>query len=186
MSKIGEKPIAIPEAVKIENEKGSIQVSGPKGVISMSIRPEIEVVWKEEAGKKYLVVTRKNDSKFARSLHGLVRTLIANMILGVTEGFEKKLKIIGTGYRVKIEEGNLVLNIGFSHQVTVKPPQGIEFLVKGTNQITITGVDKQLVGQTAAAIRHLKPPDVYKGKGIRYLNEQVRKKPGKAVKAATA
>lgn len=182
MSKIGKKPIVIPAGVEVKSEKALVSVKGPKGKLSLVIRPEIEVSFQENQ----LRIERKNDSKLAKSLHGLTRTLIANMILGVTEGFKKSLKIVGTGYRVKLEEEKLILSVGFSHPVKIKPAEGIEFKLKGDNFITISGVDKQLVGQVASKIRQVRPPDAYKGKGIRYQDEVVRKKPGKAAKTGVA
>lgn len=186
MSKIGVKPIFIPVSVTVKNEPGLLSVKGPKGELFLKIKPDIKVILQEKDQKKEIKVLRENDSLLAKSLHGLIRTLIANMIAGVTEGFSKNLKIIGTGYRAALESKDLVLNVGFSHPVKIKPPEGIEFEIKKNNEITIKGSDKQLVGQIAADIRRVKPPEVYKGKGIRYKDEVVHKKPGKAVKTATA
>jgi len=185
MSKVGAKPILIPAAVEVKVDPGLVMVKGPKGGLSLKLRPEIKIALKENNHQREINVQRKNNSKLVKSLHGLTRTLIANMIIGVTEGFSKKLKIIGTGYRASLEGRDLVLTLGFSHPVKIKPPPNIEFELKGSNEITIKGIDKQLVGQVAANIRHFRPPDVYKGKGIRYRDELVRKKPGKAVKTTT-
>ena len=186
MSKIGKKPILIPEEVEISIEKGSVSVKGPKGSLSIKIRPEIKADLQQKDGKKQLILTRKNNAKLVKSLHGLSRTLIANMIDGVIKGYSKTLKIVGTGYRVQQEGKTLVFSLGFSHPVKMDPPEGIEFTLKGNNQITVSGIDKQLVGQTAADMRQLKKPDAYKGKGIRYINEIVKTKPGKAAKTAAA
>lgn len=180
MSKIGNQPIFIPTGVEVKNEASTLTVKGPKGELSLVLRPEIKAHLNQE--KKEIRVTRTNEAKLAKSLHGLSRTLIANMLIGVTEGFQKKLKVMGTGYRAALEGKELVLSVGFSHPLRVQPKEGVEFAVKGSNEIIIKGIDKQLVGEVAAQVRQLKPPDVYKGKGIRYFNELVRKKAGKAVK----
>ena len=182
MSKIGKKPIEIPQSFKIRRENEKLYLTGPKGELSISIRPELVLVNE----KNQIILKRKNDSKLAKSLHGLTRTLINNMVLGLTDGFSKKLKIIGTGFRAKIENKELILSVGFSHPVKIIPPAGIEFNVKDNLLITISGADKQLVGEVAAKIRQVKPPDPYKGKGIRYIDEIVRKKAGKAAKTITA
>lgn len=178
MSRIGKKPIEISQEVTIKITDGKVIVVGPKGQLEQEIRPEIKV----EIKNNKVIVGRKLESKLAKSLHGLTRTLIANMIEGVTKGFSKTLELHGTGYRALLEEGNLKLTLGFSHPVVVKPPQGIQFQLEGNNVIKVLGIDKQLVGQVAAGIRSIKKPDSYKGKGIRYQNELIRKKPGKAAK----
>lgn len=182
MSRIGKQPVVIPSPVKVAVKDGEISVSGPKGSLVLKIRPEIKAVVKDNQ----VLVSRKDDSKFSRSLHGLIRSLIANMVEGVTNGFSKTLKLIGTGYRVKAEGEKIVLSVGFSHQPEVIPPPGIKFEVEGSDIIKISGADKILVGQWAAKIRALRPPEPYKGKGIRYLNEEVRHKAGKAGKAGVA
>ena len=179
MSRIGKKPIGIPQGVEVKIEDSKIIVRGPKGELSRSIRPEIEASVKEG---KVLIVPRK-ETKETKALWGLTRALIANFVLGVTEGFEKKLEIRGIGYRASMEGEDLGLKLGFSHPVTVKKPEGISFSVD-KNIITVSGIDNQLVGEVAAKIKRLRPPDPYKGKGIRYLGEAVRKKEGK--KAVTA
>jgi len=186
MSKVGKKPIPVPEEVEINIEKGDIIVKGPKGSLSFKARPEIKVDLQQKDGKKQLMLTRKNNSKLVKSLHGLTRTLIANMIDGVINGYNKTLKIVGTGYRVQQQGKTLVFSLGFSHPVKMDSPKGIEFSLKGNNQVTVSGIDKQLVGQTAADMRQLKKPDAYKGKGIRYIDEIVKTKPGKAAKTAAA
>lgn len=171
-------PIEIPEKVTVKFKDGQIIVDGPLGQLRLKIRSEIKVEIKE--GRVF--VSRKKESKMAKSLHGLTRSLIANLMEGVTKGFTKTLELYGTGYRAKLEEKKLVLQVGFSHPVVVKPPEGIEFKLKGEKVITVLGIDKWLVGNTAAAIRAIKKPEPYKGKGIRYQGEVVRKKPGKAAK----
>ncbi len=178
MSKVGSQPIQLPDTVTFIKEGNVVAIKGPKGELKISLRPEIEV----EAENKTIIVRRKNDSKIARSLHGLSRTLIANMIQGVTEGFSKTLEIQGTGYRVSLEGKNLKLNVGFSHPIIIEPPEGIEFKVEENKFIHVLGTNKQLVGQLAAKIREVKKPEPYKGKGIRYQNEFVKLKPGKTAK----
>ncbi len=186
MSKIGLKPILVPNLVTVANNSGLLSVKGPKGELFLKLRPEIGIILEENKQQKEIKVLRKSDSRLAKSLHGLTRTLIANMIVGVTDGFSKNLKIVGTGYKAILEGKDLVLYVGFSHPVKIKPPQGIEFEVPQATKIIVRGLDKQVVGETAAKIRKVKPPEVYKGKGIRYEKEVVRKKAGKAVKIATA
>lgn len=182
MSRIGKKPISIPEKVTVEIKAGVVKVVGPKGELKQDLRPEIKVEIKNDQ----VLVSQKVKTKLSRSLHGLTRTLIANMIKGVTEGWSRTLKLVGTGYRVKLEEENLILTVGFSHPVEVKPARGIKFEVKGNDTINISGTDKALVGQVAAKIRKIRPPEPYKGKGIRYEGEEVRRKPGKAAKIGAA
>lgn len=182
MSRIGIQPIEIPQGVTVKTQNNRVEVSGPKGNLSLDVRSEIKVTIKENQ----IMVTRENEEKFTRSLHGLFRTLVANMIKGVTEGFGKTLKIIGTGYRVAKEGEKLILTVGFSHPVNIEPPTGIKFEVEGDDLIKISGVDKALVGQIAATIRAIRPPEPYKGKGIRYLDEVVRHKAGKAGKVGAA
>lgn len=181
MSKIGKQPIILPDGVKAASDGKILNISGPKGELSLKTKG-INLVLEQD---KKIIVKAKGQARQDRSMHGLVRSLIANMVKGVTQGFSKKLRIMGTGYRAKIEGKDLVLSVGFSHNVTVKPPIGIEFSV-GQTTITVAGIDKQLVGAQAAMIRSIRPPDAYKGKGIRYFGEVVKKKPGKAAKAAAA
>jgi large subunit ribosomal protein L6 len=183
MSRIGKKPIVIPQGVEITVEDSKVHVKGPKGELWRAVRPEVNV---SVEGGKILVslhptVTLKKDKK-APALWGLTRALIQNMVKGVTEGFEKKLELVGIGYRASLEGEDLVLNVGFTHPVKVKKPEGIKFSVE-KNIVSVTGIDKELVGQIAAKIRKIRPPEPYKGKGIRYVGEVVRKKLGK--KAAT-
>lgn len=182
MSKIGQKAITIPQGAQVTVDYNKVTVKGPKGELNQTFRPEIKISVKDGI----IEVKRINDSILAKSLHGLSRTLINNMTLGVTEGFSKQLKIVGTGYRAKVENKDLILTVGFSHPVKIVPPAGIEFNVKDNVLITITGYDKQLVGQISATIRNVRPPDPYKGKGLRYIDEVVRKKSGKAAAKAAA
>lgn len=182
MSRVGSQTIIVPKEVIIEIKDNQVVVSGPKGKLSLNLRPEIKTVLKDGV----LTVSRQQDSWFAKSLHGVSRTLIANMIEGVTRGFSKTLKIVGIGYRVKLVGQNLELTLGFSHPVVIQPPTGIKFLVEGNDLIKIEGIDNILVGKVTAEIRNVRPPEPYKGKGIRYLDEEVRKKAGKTVKAGAA
>ena len=176
MSRIGRKPIAIPAGVEVKNDNGLITVKGPKGTLTQKISPIISV----EINGSEINVTRPNDDKEARSLHGLSRTLINNMIIGVTEGYKKELQVNGVGYRVQKQGDTLVMNLGYSHQVFVKEIPGITIEAPGPNQIIISGADKQLVGQFAAEVREKRPPEPYKGKGIKYTTERIRRKEGKA------
>ena len=176
MSRIGRKPIAIPAGVEVKNDNGLITVKGPKGTLTQKINPIISV----EINGSEINVTRPNDDKEARSLHGLSRTLINNMVIGVTEGYKKELEVNGVGYRVQKQGDTLVMNLGYSHQVFVKEIPGITIEAPGPNQIIISGADKQLVGQFAAEVREKRPPEPYKGKGIKYSTEHIRRKEGKA------
>ena len=175
MSRIGRKPIAIPAGVEVTVDNGLVTVKGPKGTLSQKIRPIISV----EIVNNEIIVSRPNDEKESRSLHGLSRTLINNMVIGVTEGYKKELEVNGVGYRVQKQGDTLVMNLGYSHQVFVKEIPGITIEAPGPNQIIISGADKQLVGQFAAEVREKRPPEPYKGKGIRYAGEVVRRKEGK-------
>ncbi len=179
MSRVGRQPIPVAQGVKVQVENGTVTVTGPKGTLSREVvNPNIEIV--QEDGR--LVVSRANDEKEQRSMHGLYRTLLSNMVMGVSAGFTKTLEIQGVGYRVQKQGNNLLLNLGFSHPVEVSPPAGIEFAVEGNNRVLVTGIDKELVGQVSANIRKIRPPEPYKGKGIRYQGEVVRRKAGKAGK----
>lgn len=180
MSRIGKKPILIPENVEVKIEGQKVIVKGPKGELSKEIRPEIKVEIKE--GK--ILVSPQRETKQTKAFWGLTRTLLANAIEGVTVGFEKKLQIEGLGFRANLEEDNLVLKVGFTNPIKLKTPEGIRFSIE-KNIIIVSGIDKELVGQVAAKIRKVKPPEPYKGKGIRYLGEVVRKKVGKKVAATT-
>ncbi len=176
MSRIGRKPITIPAGVEVTVDNGLVTVKGPKGTLSQKINPIISV----EINGGEINVTRPNDEKEARSLHGLSRTLINNMVVGVTEGYKKELEVNGVGYRVQKQGDTLVMNLGYSHQVFVKEIPGITIEAPGPNQIIISGADKQLVGQFAAEVREKRPPEPYKGKGIKYTTEHIRRKEGKA------
>lgn len=179
MSRIGKKPIKIPSGVEVKIEGNVVTVKGPKGELKQEVRPEINVA--QENGE--LLITPKKETKETNAFWGLTRALLANNLKGVSEGFEKRLEIEGVGYRANLEGDNLNLQLGFSHLVKIEAPEGIKFNVE-KNAITVSGIDKGLVGQTAARIRAKKPPEPYKGKGIRYAGEQVRRKLGK--KAASA
>ena len=178
MSKIGKKPIAIPAGVEIKIDGQTVRVRGPRGEIHRRLEREINA----EVTDGKVVVTPRSNSRAARQLWGLNRTLVSNMVAGVTEGFRKELELVGIGYRAEKKGEGLSLSLGFSHPVEFSAPAGISLEVAEKTKITVEGIDKQLVGQTAAKIRALRPPEPYKGKGIRYVGEIVRKKPGKAGK----
>jgi large subunit ribosomal protein L6 len=178
MSRIGRLPVTVPAGVDIAIEGQTVKVKGPKGELSHVVAEPIVV----EKGDAVLEVKRPDDGRTSRSLHGLTRTLINNMVLGVTEGYEKKLEIHGTGYRVLAKGSNLEFALGYSHSITVEPPSGITFAVENQTRFAVQGIDKQLVGEVAANIRKLRKPDPYKGKGVRYAGEQIRRKVGKAGK----
>lgn len=179
MSRIGKLPITIPSGVTIAQDDKIIKVAGPKGELTTQLLPTVTI----EMGDDKLTVARKNDSLEARAAHGLIRQLIANMVTGVTDGFEKRLELKGVGYRASTEgDTKLVLNVGFSHPVRFDAPAGVTFKVE-KNVIIISGFDKQVVGEIAAQIRRVRPPEPYKGKGIMYQGEHVRRKAGKAAKA---
>lgn len=180
MSRIGRKPIAIPAGVEVKVADNVVTVKGPKGELSQNIHPNMQI----DVEGAVVTVSRPDDSKINRSLHGLSRTLIANMVEGVSTGFKKELEIVGIGYRAAKEGKNLVMNLGFSHQVIMPEIDGITIEVPGPNKIVISGPDKQKVGQFAAEVREKRPPEPYKGKGVRYAGEVVRKKEGKAGKGA--
>ena len=175
MSRIGRAPITVPAGVDIKIDGRHITVKGPKGTLERDLVPNIEV--KVDAG--VIHVTRPDDSKLNRSMHGLTRTLVANMVTGVTEGFKKTLEVNGVGYRAAKEGKKLVLNIGYSHQVDVEEIDGITIEVPNPNTVVINGIDKQKVGQFAADVRNKRPPEPYKGKGIKYADEVIRRKEGK-------
>lgn len=186
MSRIGKKPIPILEGVKVKCDNSVLTIDGPKGKMTQEIHPLMKIEVNEEA--KQVLVIRPSDERKCKELHGLTRTLVANNILGVTAGFSKSLEIIGLGYNIKPQGDGLVLQLGFSHPIDVKIPEGIK--VEITNQtnpgkFTISGIDKQLVGQFAANIRRLRPPEPYKGKGVKYADEIIRRKAGKAVASAS-
>lgn len=178
MSRIGRLPISVPAGVEVKIDGNLVAVKGSKGELTHEVAAPIEVTLEDGV----LTVTRPNDERASRSLHGLTRTLIQNMIIGVTEGYSKKLEIVGTGYRVTAKGSDLEFALGYSHPITVEAPEGISFTVEGANKLTISGISKQQVGQVAANIRGLRKPDPYKGKGVRYEGEQIRRKVGKAGK----
>ncbi len=178
MSRIGRLPVSIPSGVDVSIEGQTVKVKGPKGELTHTVAEPIAVAIEDAT----LNVTRPTDERLARSLHGLTRTLINNMVLGVTEGYEKKMEIRGTGYRVMARGSDLEFALGYSHPIMVQPPAGITFAVETPTKFSIQGIDKQLVGETAANIRKLRKPDAYKGKGVRYANEVIRLKAGKAGK----
>jgi large subunit ribosomal protein L6 len=175
MSRIGRKPIPVPESVTVELAPGRVAVKGPKGELAQNLSAEMKV--QQDAGT--VTVERPTDRGEHRALHGLTRSLIANMVEGVTEGFEKRLEIQGVGYRAQLKGKNLEMALGYSHPVPIEPPEGIEFEVPQPTEIIVRGIDKQLVGQVAADIRKRRPPEPYKGKGIRYRDEHVMRKVGK-------
>ena len=180
MSRIGKLPVPVPSGVDVAIEERLVTVKGPKGTLSHTVAQPITVAKGEDGSVE---VTRPNDERESRSLHGLTRTLIANMVTGVTEGYEKKLEIVGVGYRV-LSKGptQLEFQLGYSHPITFNAPEGITFTVDGPTKLGVQGIDKQLVGETAANIRKLRKPEPYKGKGVRYAGEQIRRKVGKAGK----
>ena len=176
MSRVGNKPIAIPKGIQVTVSGSSVTAKGPKGQLSQTFNPVITISQKEGS----VLVTRSDDERLSKSLHGLTRTLIYNMLEGVEKGYQKSLEIVGVGYRASKQGDRLVLQVGTSKPLDIAPPQFIQFDIEGQNRVHIRGIDKQLVGQTAAAIRSERPPDRYKGKGIRYVGEVVKLKAGKA------
>lgn len=176
MSRIGKRPVTIPGNVKVSIDGQKVSVEGPKGKLSQVLLPQVAVSIEDGV----LSVTRVNESQEARSLHGLSRTLVANMVEGVSNGFNKSLEMVGVGYRATLEGRVLNLAIGYSHPVKIDPPAGIEIVVEGANKIHVKGADKQLVGDVAAEIRSVRPPEPYKGKGIKYAGEVIRRKAGKS------
>ena len=182
MSRIGKLPISVPTGVKVAVEKAGVKVSGPQGSLEVSLRPGISV----EVKDNHIYVARADEERKTRALHGLMRTLIANMVRGCSEGFSKRLEIVGVGYKADVQGSNVNLSLGFSHPVKYALPKGITAAVDKLTSITIKGADKQLVGQVAADIRALRKPEPYKGKGIKYSDEVIRIKAGKAGKGAGA
>ncbi len=178
MSRIGRQPIAVPAGVDVKIDGSTVTVKGPKGTLTRTVHNNMKVEMADGA----IVVTRPDDSNLNKSLHGLTRTLLHNMVVGVTEGFKKELEVNGVGYRVAKQGKDLVMNIGFSHQVTMPEPEGITIEVPAPNKIIISGADKQKVGQFAAEVREKRPPEPYKGKAIKYAEEHIRRKEGKAGK----
>ncbi len=179
MSRVGKVPITIPSGVEVQLKGAHITVKGPKGELNRDLIPDMKLTLSDGV----LTVERPSDNVRHRSAHGLTRTLIANMVTGVSEGFAKKLELQGVGYRVQMQGASLVLAVGYSHTVEVPPPPGIEFEVEGTTRVTVRGINKEDVGQAAADVRKVRPPEPYKGKGIRYVGEYVRRKAGKAGRA---
>jgi len=182
MSKIGKQPVLVPDKIQVQLDNNRLVVKGPKGELSLTIDKLLEVNQKDSQ----IMVKPKQKSRRSRAMHGLTRTLIANMVAGVTEGFSKTLKVEGTGYRVSKKGQDIEMTLGFSHPVEVEAPEGIEFDVPDNKTIIVKGIDKQLVGQTAASIRQIKKPNPYKAKGITYEGEQIKRKPGKLGKAGEA
>ena len=180
MSRIGKLPIVVPSGVDVAVEGAHVTVKGPKGTLAHTVAAPITV---EKGDEGLLEVKRPDDERISRSLHGLSRTLINNMVVGVTEGYEKKLEIVGVGYRVRpMGPTQLEFQLGYSHSITFNAPQGITFTTDGPTRLAVLGIDKQLVGETAAKIRKLRKPEPYKGKGVRYAGEHIRRKVGKAGK----
>jgi large subunit ribosomal protein L6 len=178
MSRIGKSPIPVPAGVEVKIDGANVSVKGPKGQLSLVVASPITAAL---VGSE-VIVTRPDDERASRSLHGLTRTLIANQIQGVTEGYTKGLEIVGTGYRVAAKGSSLEFALGYSHSITVNPPAGITFTVEGNTKVMVSGIDKQAVGEVAANIRKLRKPEPYKGKGVRYAGEVVRRKAGKSGK----
>jgi len=179
MSRIGKRPVAVPSGVEVTIDGQAITVKGPKGTLSHTVAEPITVERSEDGA---LEVKRPNDERESRALHGLTRTLVSNLVVGVTEGYEKKLEIHGVGYRVQAKGSNLEFALGYSHPVLIEAPEGITFKVESPTRFSVSGIDKQKVGQTAAVIRKLRRPDPYKGKGLRYEGERIRRKVGKTGK----
>jgi large subunit ribosomal protein L6 len=178
MSRIGKQPIPVPSGVEVKIDGSTVMVKGPKGELSQSFAPAMKI----EQGDGVVTVTRPDDARENRSLHGLTRTLVANMVAGVSEGFSKNLEIQGVGYRAAMNGSTLEMQLGFSHPVVIVPPDGIKFEVPVPTKVTVSGIDKQKVGQVASEVRGWRPPEPYKGKGVRYEGEYVRRKLGKTAK----
>ena len=180
MSRIGRLPVPVPDGGQVEIKGSHVRVKGPKGELAYTFPAAMKITYVPE--EKVIKVERPSDERQHRAWHGMTRALINNMVIGVTQGFEKVLDIVGVGYRAELKGQNLVLHVGYSHPVEVTPPEGITFKVEGNTRIRVQGIDKQLVGQVAADVRKVRPPEPYKGKGIRYHDEQVRRKAGKTGK----
>jgi len=180
VSRIGRLPVPVPDGVQVEIKGSHVRVKGPKGELAHTFPAAMKITYVPE--EKVIKVERPSDERQHRAWHGMTRALINNMVLGVTQGFEKVLEIVGVGYRAEVKGKNLVLHVGYSHPVEIVPPEGITFEVEGNTRIRVKGIDKQKVGQVAADVRKVRPPEPYKGKGIRYLGEQVRRKAGKTAK----
>jgi large subunit ribosomal protein L6 len=175
MSRIGKKAVAIPSGVTVTLDGQTVTVKGPKGQLAWTVADEIEV--KQEGSE--LVLSKRQDTTRAQAMWGLSRTLVNNMVVGVTQGYERTLELVGVGYRAQMKGTNLSMQLGFSHDVDIKPPQGVTFATPKQTEIKISGIDKQVVGEIAAQIRRIRPPEPYKGKGVRYQGETVRRKEGK-------
>ncbi|MEQ8974182.1 MAG: 50S ribosomal protein L6 [Coleofasciculus sp. C1-SOL-03] len=178
MSRIGKRPITIPDKVTVTIDGQQVTVKGPKGELQRVLPKQVKV---EQEGQT-IQVLRRDESKLARQRHGLSRTLVANMVEGVSQGFQKRLAIQGVGYRAQVQGRNLILNVGYSQPVEIVPPEDIQLAVEGNTNVIVSGINKEIVGNTAAKIRAVRPPEVYKGKGIRYADEMIRRKAGKAGK----
>jgi len=178
MSRIGKAPIEVPNKVEISIEGNTVTVKGPLGTLTRTFRPELEIIREGNL----LIINRKNEDRQTRSLHGLTRTLLNNMVVGVSQGFTKNLEMVGVGYRAQVQGKKLVMQLGYSHPIEVDPPAGIEISVEANTKITVKGYDKQVVGDVAANIRSFRKPEPYKGKGVRYTGEKVRRKAGKSGK----
>jgi len=179
MSRIGKQPVTIPAGVDVTIDGQNISVKGPRGTLALAIAEPISVSRNDDGA---VVVTRPDDERRSRSLHGLSRTLVANLVTGVTQGYTTKMEIFGVGYRVALKGSNLEFALGYSHPVVIEPPEGITFAVETPTKFSVSGIDKQKVGQISAVIRRLRRPDPYKGKGVRYEGEQIRRKVGKTGK----
>jgi large subunit ribosomal protein L6 len=179
MSRIGKQPVTIPAGVDVTIDGQNVSVKGPKGTLQLAIAEPITVARNDDGA---IVISRPDDERLSRSLHGLSRTLVSNLVTGVTEGYTTKLEIFGVGYRVQLKGSNLEFALGFSHPVIIEAPEGITFAVETPTKFSVTGIDKQKVGQISANIRRLRRPDPYKGKGVRYEGEQIRRKVGKTGK----
>ena len=182
MSRVGKKPIPLAKGVKITKDGAALTVAGPKGELHASVHPAITV----EVGSEAVTVTRPSDEKVHRALHGLWRALIRNMVVGVTEGYSRKLELVGVGYRAELKGKKLQLLVGYSHPILLQPPDGVKLETPTQTSIIVSGIDRQLVGQVAAKIRSFRPPEPYKGKGIKYDGEYIRRKAGKAAAASGA
>ena len=176
MSRIGTRPITLPDSVKVEIKADQLNFTGPKGNLSVTLPKKITATIEDG----HLKIARQGEDKVARAFHGLGRSLAQNAVIGVSHGYTKELELVGTGYRVALQGSNLVLSLGYSHPITFTAVAGVAFAVEGNNKIKVEGIDKQLVGQVAANIRKLRPPEPYKGKGVRYSDEVIRRNPGKA------
>ena len=175
MSRIGRMPIQVPKGVQVEVNKNVVRVRGPKGTLSRELHPDMKI----DQNDGTILVSRPTESRMHRSLHGLTRTLVANMVIGVTTGYSRRLEVSGVGYRAQQTGKDLVLQLGYSHPVAVEPPEGVTLTAETPTRIVVSGIDKELVGETAARIRRVRPPEPYKGKGVRFSEEQIRRKVGK-------